>query len=521
MRARPFPPMARREGRPSERGMAMIVLLAAAMIVTMVSIALVGLMSTDITHASIQYAVLRSYYIAQAGLAQAKGQVVGAADPAAYTTPNAGVIMPYGGGRFTYWVDTGPAAGCGPGLKTLEAIGQVAHLNRTFSTRVRACGVPGVPFLAALFGVSQLQFQGAASRTYLAPYLAGTPGGGGSVGSFAEINFADNDVRVNALSEDASETVTLRDGTFFDYTLFGFSDRPSYMPNPAIDPAPWILPVFGDLVKAQPTARLALTSCGTPHACLTVGNVTTDVQRVTDLRGAMYMRHVYVRSIKKETVPPLDLDPELFRAQAAHNTANAALNFSADLRDKSDSVYTNRQFARIMIYLVRHPSHFLQGPIYVDGTLLLVRSLDLGGPSGNVTLAVAGDLIVAGRATVTNRHDLSTVAGRETPGIVVFGSRKTDALTRRACGAQVNGSGRFVVCGGSTLIVDGLVYTQDGMAVGPRAFVDQVGAMYHNNRGTPNPSFTNTDATVVLRFDPLALSIFRKGLAILSWRQLQ
>jgi len=50
--------------------------------------------------------------------------------------------------------------------------------------------------------------------------------------------------------------------------------------------------------------------------------------------------------------------------------------------------------------------------------------------------------------------------------------------------------------------------------------VDQVGAMYHDNRGTANPSFSAQDATLVLRFDPLALSAFGTGLAILSWQQL-
>ena len=48
-----------------------------------------------------------------------------------------------------------------------------------------------------------------------------------------------------------------------------------------------------------------------------------------------------------------------------------------------------------------------------------------------------------------------------------------------------------------------------------------MGAMYHNNRGTANPSFASQDATVVLRFDPLALSGFGRGLAILSWQQLK
>jgi hypothetical protein len=90
----------------------------------------------------------------------------------------------------------------------------------------------------------------------------------------------------------------------------------------------------------------------------------------------------------------------------------------------------------------------------------------------------------------------------------------------RQTGLDVNGSGRLVMCAGSTLVVDGLVYTQDGMAIQPQAFVDQVGAMYHNNRGTSNPSFMIQDATLVLRFDPLALSTFGTGITTLSWQQL-
>ena len=70
------------------------------------------------------------------------------------------------------------------------------------------------------------------------------------------------------------------------------------------------------------------------------------------------------------------------------------------------------------------------------------------------------------------------------------------------------------------MVVDGLIYTEDGMAVESGGSVDQVGAMYHNNRGTPHPSFINDGGTIVLRFDPLALSAFGKGIAILSWQQL-
>ena len=131
----------------------MIALLASVLIVTVISIALIGLMNTDLNHASIQFAVARSFYIAQAGLAEAAVQASAAADPAGYTTPDRGVTVPYGSGRFTYWVDAGPAAGCGPGLKTLESHGEVGFLGRAIGARVRGCAVGGTPFLAALFYV--------------------------------------------------------------------------------------------------------------------------------------------------------------------------------------------------------------------------------------------------------------------------------------------------------------------------------------------------------------------------------
>jgi hypothetical protein len=171
--------------------------------------------------------------------------------------------------------------------------------------------------------------------------------------------------------------------------------------------------------------------------------------------------------------------------------------------------------------LSRNPAQSLQGTIYVDGTIQFVRSINLGGNSGNLTLAVAGDLIVLDARHITNRHDLSTVAGRRAPGIVVFGSSNPGDHSILACGDQLaTGTGRLIMCPGSSLVVDGLVFTVDGMVMEPEASVDQVGAMYHSNRGTPNSSFTNQNATLVLRFDPLALSAFGKGIAILSWQQL-
>ena len=499
-----------------ERGVAMIALLAVALIVTVISVALIGLMNTDLTHASIQFAVSRSFYLAQAGLAEATAQASAAADPAAYATPDRGVTMPYGSGRFTYWVDAGPAGGCGPGLKTLVAEGEVDFLRRTIGARVGACAVGGTPELAALVGVGLVQFQGAASRVYLAPYLMGTPGGGGSLGSFTEINFADTDARLNALSEAATETVTLRDGTFADYQLFGFPEAPDYNPNPAADPAPWITSVFGDIIKAKPAAGPMPNRCGTPRACVTVGDDITDVPAVPDLREAHYARHIYVNRIREDLVPPLVLDPETFRANAEQNTANAWINKVLGF-PKEGSAYEIMEFYRIVAYLAAHPSRSLEGTVYLNGPFQFIRSVNLG----DITLAVRGDLLIDHEVAIIIKHDLSTVAGRRAPGIVVFGSRDpAKQLTVMCTGQRVNGSGRLVLCPGTTLTVDGLVYTQDGMAVESGAFVDQIGAMYHNNRGTANPSLTTQNATVVLRFDPLALSVFGKGIAILSWQQL-
>jgi hypothetical protein len=180
------------------------------------------------------------------------------------------------------------------------------------------------------------------------------------------------------------------------------------------------------------------------------------------------------------------------------------------------------QFYRLLFYLAGHPTQFLRGPVYVRGSIELFRSMNLGGEAGNVTLAVEGDLIIDERVALKNRHDLSNVAGRRLPGIVVFSSPAVSESSTEVCGHErVNGSGRLVLCEVAALTVDGLIYTQDGMAVKSRASVDQIGAMYHGTRGFSNPSFSTNDATIVVRFDPLALTPFGTGIAIVSWQQLR
>ena len=242
------------------------------------------------------------------------------------------------------------------------------------------------------------------------------------------------------------------------------------------------------------------------------------------MRETNYVRHVYVKRLREAVVPPLSLDSAPFQSQARQNRANALFNNLAGLGGKSDSYYTFFELYSVLSYLASHPGQYLQGTLYVDGSFNAPLNMNLGGPSGNVTLAVGGDLVVQSASTLINTHDLATVSGRRTPSIVVLGAAAPSATPTRVCPSltspSVNGSGRLVLCEGSALVVDGLVYTQDGMVIEPRALVDQVGAMYHNHRATLNASFRARDATVVVRFDPIALSTFGTGLATLSWQRL-
>lgn len=517
----------------TERGIAMIMVLSTIMVVTTISVALVGVMDTDVLHAAIQNAVARSFYLAQAGLEEAAGEIAAAVDPRAFTTPARGVTRPYGGGRFTYWVDAGPATGCGSGFKTLEAFAEVPFLRRDIPARVRACAIAGTPMAIALFGVSRIELRGGATRIYLAGYGTDTPGGGGSLGSFTETHFADTGVHLNALSEGSLETVLLRDvGAVPDYALFGFPARPAYNPDPAADGSPWILGVFGDLVKARPEIGTILNPCGTAAACVSARDSHADLESVATLRGtvermtrdAAGMQHVYMRRMREQRLPQLALDRAPFLESAKRNGANIAVNKHAGFPDKTDSVYSNLEFYQLVGYLSTHRGEGLRGTIYVAGIVQVVRDLDLGGPNGDVTLAVGGDLILGEDVSLTNRHDLTTAAGRAAPGVVVLGLPTPAGRPTTVCGGRtIRGSGRLVLCGGPSqrLTADGLLYTADGMTIGPGAGVDQIGAMYHNNRGTPEPSFTIEDATLVLRFDPLALSAFGRGLTILSWQQLK
>ncbi len=85
-----------------------------------------------------------------------------------------------------------------------------------------------------------------------------------------------------------------------------------------------------------------------------------------------------------------------------------------------------------------HPEQSLHWIVYIDGSFEFFQSVSLGGASGNVTLAVGGDLTIDPKLTVANMHDLSTVARRRTPAIVVLGTPNPTDLSTKKWGQHLN-----------------------------------------------------------------------------------
>ena len=524
--------------RRMEEGMAVIPVLVVVLVVSAIGLGLVGVMNTDITHATIQGTVSRSFYVAQAGLQEAVVRLK--ADPN-YRTPGYPAAVPpedFAGGQFWIWVEDHAED-----VVQITSRGRATTAGRTVTAEVRTTALVGPPVAFGLFGVSTVEAQGANSRTYLAPWQTSGPGvpRGPNMGSFQEINFQDSGSRLNAVSETAVETLTLRDGTFNDWELFGFTSRPVYSPDPSVDPTPWILGVFGDIVKAQPERDPWPHSCTplTYYACLTVRSGSTDIATVTQLRVEENVRHVYVNRIRRRILPAVSLASEPLLQEARNNTANAEVNRAAGITTTpDDAVYTAEEFHCLQAYL-SSTGRQLGGTIYVNGDVQIggsvratcggrTRNLSLGNQLtiSDGTLAVEGNLVMDQNASLTILHD---IFGTNFGTVPADPGRAAAARKKVALAAFPRGSstGRFVMRGGSQskFTADGLVYTSDGMEVGPQALVDLIGAMYHNTARHTRPSFLNNNGTTVIRYDPLAASRLVSasgiGVTILSWQQLR
>ncbi|MGH2452314.1 MAG: hypothetical protein ACRDF5_00905, partial [bacterium] len=137
------------------------------------------------------------------------------------------------------------------------------------------------------------------------------------------------------------------------------------------------------------------------------------------------------------------------------------------------------------------------------------------------TLAIEGNLTMDNNSTLTIQHDIYNANP-----VIADAARQMIALALFP-GAGPNSWGRLIMQGGSQqkLVVDGLLYTSDGIDIGPQAMVDLIGAMYHNTTNNTRPSFESTNATTVIRYDSLAGSRLASAPAIavtiLSWQQLR
>lgn len=492
-----------------EDGVTILPVLVVVVIISAIGFGLVGVMNTDITHATIQGAVSRSFFITQAGVQEAVVRLK--ANPLYRTVAYPGSVSPiaFGSGEFWMWVED-----YAEDTVQITIRGRGVSAGRAASSGVRVIALVGPPITFGLFGVSTVGAQGATARTYLAPWLPTGPGEprGPNAGSFLDVNFQDTGIRLNAVSETSPTTLILRDGTFNDWELYGFASRPAYDPNAA---EPWILAAFGDIVKAQPDTGAVLHPCDPPswYACLTKQSSPIDIQTIYQLRGVEDMKHAYMSRVRKRILPRAFLPSAPLLAEATANTVNAAVNAAAGI-PHANAVYSAAEFAALLTYLQTNPGP-VSGTVYVQGDLTIANNFTL--QAG--TLAVEGNLTLATNRTLNILHDILNpdpdvaAAARQKVAVAVFPG-----------GAS---TGRFIMqADGSRLEADGLVYTSDGMEVNPNAFVDLVGAMYHGSADGSIPSFRNKNATVVIRFSPLATTPLRAnsgaiGVKILSWQQMR
>jgi hypothetical protein len=516
--------------------MTVLPVLIVVVIISAMGFGMIGVMNTDITHATIQGVVSRSFFVAQAGAQNALVCLKGPNPPVCRTQPYPTAVSPvsFSGGQFWVWVED--HGGTESGYWQVTSRGRATTAGRTVTAEVRV--IVG-PLNIGLFGESTVAAQGANSRTYLAPWRTVAPGvpRAPNMGSFLDINFQDNGTRLNAVSETSADTVTLRGVTFNDWELYGFTTRPVYDPN---DTEPWILAVFGDIIKAQPDTNPWLHPCSPSslYACLTVQNSLTDIQTISQLRGTENMRHVYMSDARARVLPRASLDSEkpVFWDEAVANTANAAVNAGASVPNPTNcgagscAAYTAAEFACVLAYLNSNPGQSIAGMNYVRGDVQIGGTARIacggGRPTNRAlasdlvirdgTLVVEGDLTMSNNTTLTIQHDILNPVPA-----VADAARQMVALALFPNGSS---RGRFIMQGGALqrFVADGLVYTSDGMEVGQQALVDVIGAMYHRTANNTLPSFDNINGTTVLRFDPLATRRLRSfGIEILSWQQLR
>ncbi len=116
-----------------EAGVTVVPVLVVVLVVSAIGIGLVGVMNTDITHATIQGAVSRSYFVTQAGLEDAVVQLK--ANALFRTAPYPAVVgaQNFGGGQFWLWVED-----YAEDMVQITSRGRATTAGRTVTAEVRA-----------------------------------------------------------------------------------------------------------------------------------------------------------------------------------------------------------------------------------------------------------------------------------------------------------------------------------------------------------------------------------------------
>lgn len=182
-----------------------------------------------------------------------------------------------------------------------------------------------------------------------------------------------------------------------------------------------------------------------------------------------------------------EVDRSLYEALAAANIANASLNKAAgdylrdaDLARKHDSLYRQRQFEQLQIYLAATSvAPRFTGIVYVRGGVTVLQGQQMQIIDG--ALVAEGSVVVNPMSSLEITHSVTT---RMLPGIITLDY------------------GPLVIARGARLRVHGLVYSSRTIFVGEGAHVDIVGSVLGKDRDL---SFRNSGGAVVIRYDPAVL----------------
>lgn len=457
--------------RGHEPGAALLIVLLMLFAVAGTSSSFIWLMNQQQTLAGLRSRRAAAGAVAEAGVHRAlailEGAATSGAAPARTWRPNeysetiaSGSAVPP---RFTVSVTDEP-----DGAVLITSTGELGSVTR----RLRARAYLASPaLLAALYGPGTVHFQRPPTATYILPYGLGV----GDrpwvhIAAGREVWLARSDVALNQ----ASGPVDLGPGP-----VDPVQAPATHLESAGLGPVRILL------------ARGASVTVGR-------GRFHVDVQQ---LRAMGFNARGNI--VRAPALPPLpEVASDYFRARAAANLSNAALNASAgeyvgnaDLKRKRDSLYTAEEFDQIQTYLgglARSPR--LEGIVYIKGALAVAEHRQLRISNG--ALILEGAAYISPDAVLEITHSPTT---RALPGLIALNE------------------GIVLITDRARVRIHGLVYAKT-VAVDDGARVDVVGAVV---TADPDLSFRNSGGQVVIRYDPAVLGTpglrVPRGSPVVAW----